>query len=106
MRRLAAGLVADRRALDAVLLGAYLDAYRTLPGQSRGFAVEAWLAGVVEAACAGAEPRETVAPNELWARLADGLAAEAPALAPPELPQRRFPVVPGMQRRPRRKGPG
>jgi hypothetical protein len=42
---------------------------------------------------------------DLWAALANALAAESPALAPPELPERRFPVIPRLQRRRRLQGP-
>jgi len=106
MRRLAGAATADPQAIDAALLAAYLDAFRSLPALDPAAAIEPWLAELVEAACASAPGGNRIGAGELWPRLADALAAEAPALAAPELPRRRFPVVPGLQRRRRGKGPG
>ncbi len=91
--RLSAG-AADERAL----LVAYVEAYRALPGY-RGQPLEEWLAGFI------ATGDGAVAGPEFWPRLAAALNAEAPALAEPELPERRFPVIPRMPGagRPRRR---
>ena len=89
--------------MDAILLRAYLAAYRDLTALEPGAEVEPWLAERVRAACA-LPPDEPLAEIELWPRLRAALAAEAPALSAPELPGRRFPVVPRLQRRRRGKG--
>jgi hypothetical protein len=93
-----------RRAADEqALLSAYVAAYRALPGYDGEPAPGEWLAGFVD----GPGPERPVpASSAFWRRLADALAAERPALAPPELPERRFPVIPRLQRRRRRQGPG
>jgi hypothetical protein len=93
-----------RRAGDEhALLSAYVAAYRALPGYDGEPPLDEWLAGFVD----GPGPEHPVpATPAFWRRLADALAAEAPAVAPPVRPERRFPVIPRLQRRRRRQGPG
>jgi hypothetical protein len=62
-----------------------------------------WLADLVRRAAAAPATRSD--PADLWEALADRLRAEAPALAAPGVPERRFPVVPRLQRRRRLQGP-
>jgi len=98
LRELAAG--------DRALLAGYVEAYRSLAGYSGEPPLERWLAGFVESASgsdAGGDQR--VDERVFWARLREALAAESPALAAPELPESRFPVIPRLQSRRRGKGP-
>ena len=92
-----------RRAADEqALLNAYLAAFRALPGYDGEPPLDEWLAGFVD----GPGPERPIpASQDFGRRLAAALATEAPALAPPERPERRFPVVPRLQRRRRRQGP-
>jgi hypothetical protein len=84
---------------DAIILGALVEAFRAMPTFTGGPAeVERWLTGFVENATARAD----VAEGELWPRLAAELGSHAPALAAPEMPERRFPVVPSLGSRGRR----
>jgi hypothetical protein len=94
----ARGRATDERAL----LEAYVAAYRALPGYEGEPALPQWLAGFVDRP--GSGRRVSVSPD-FWRRLAEALAAEAPALAAPQLPERRWPVLPRLQRRRRRQGP-
>ncbi len=82
---------------EEVRLRAYLDAYRELPALAEGADVADWLAGLIRRASADEQSQEDE--GNMWERLADGLASEAPALTPPALPDRRFPVIPRLQRR-------
>jgi hypothetical protein len=91
-----------RAADEQALLGAYIAAYRALPGYEGEPALEEWLAGFVEKPGSG---RALVPTPGFWHRLAGALAAEAPALAAPQLPERRWPVMPRLQRRRRLQGP-
>jgi hypothetical protein len=91
-------------AADEARIDAYVAAYRALPDLDPGAEPGEWLAGFVRRAPHRGEAG--AAGGDLWARLAERLAAESPALAPPELPERRFPVWPSLQRRRRLKGPG
>jgi hypothetical protein len=92
-----------RRASDEqALLGAYIAAYRALPGYDGEPPLDEWLAGFVDRPGSG----RGLAPTPgFWHRLAEALAAEAPALAEPQLPERRWPVLPRLQRRRRLQGP-
>jgi hypothetical protein len=87
-----------------VRLGAYVEAYRTLPVLAAGADVGDWLAELVGRAAAGGQAAGEE-PADLWEALAGRLRAEAPALAAPGAPERRFPVVPRLQRRRRLQGP-
>jgi hypothetical protein len=90
-----------REGEDEALLRAYVAAYRELPRFGGGPELGEWLAGFVERAGAAGR-RPPPARSEFWSRLAAALAAESPALAAPELPERRWPVLPRLQRRRRR----
>ena len=91
-----------RRAGDEeTLLRACVAAYRDLSAYEGEPQLDDWIAGFVERRDPG---REVAAGPAFWERLAEALAAESPALAAPELPERRFPVIPRLQRRPRLKG--
>ena len=84
---------------DAIILGALVEAFGAMPTFTGGAAeLERWLAGFVETATA----RLDVVEGELWPRLAAELGSHAPALAAPEMPERRFPVVPSLGTRRRR----
>jgi hypothetical protein len=94
---------ARRRAADEqALLSAYVAAYRALPGYGGEPALEEWLAGFVDRPASG---RGLATTPGFWNRLAEALTAEAPALAAPQLPERRWPVLPRLQRRRRLQGP-
>jgi hypothetical protein len=84
------------------LLSAYVAAYRALPTYEGEPALGDWLAGFVDGPGSG---RPIPVSADFWQRLARALATEAPALAPPERPERRFPVIPRLQRRRREQGP-
>jgi hypothetical protein len=88
---------------DQARIRAYVDAYRALPRRSDETALGEWLEGFVRRA--STERRAEKPSEDFWARLAAALAEESPALAPPALPEQRFPVVPRLQRRRRLKGP-
>ena len=91
-----------RRAGDEeTLLRACVAAYRDIPADEGEPQLDEWIAGFVERRDPG---RQVAAGAAFWERLAEALAAESPALAAPELPERRFPVIPRLQRRPRLKG--
>jgi len=84
---------------DAIIFGALVDAFRAMPTFTGGATgLERWLTGFVESATA----RLDLAEGELWPRLAAELGSHAPALAAPEMPERRFPVVPSLGSRGRR----
>ena len=84
---------------DAIIFGALVDAFRAMPTFTGGAAeLERWLAGFVENATA----RLDVAEGQLWPSLASELGSHAPAMAAPEMPERRFPVVPSLGTRGRR----
>ena len=89
---------------DEARLAAYVEAYRELPALAPEADLGDWLEAIVRRAGAGGGGEARV--EDFWARLTQSLAAHAPALAAPELPERRFPVVPRLQRRRRLKGPG
>jgi hypothetical protein len=87
-----------------VRLRAYIEAYRALPTLAADVDLGEWLADLVArqpAGSGGSQPD----PDDLWDALAGALVSEAPALAPPEPPERRFPVIPRLQRRRRLQGP-
>jgi hypothetical protein len=85
------------RAGDDARSRAYIAAFRELPSLDPEAGVGGWLAGHVDRAAAASDPPEPVA--DFWERLAERLQAESPALAEPALPERRFPVIPRLQRR-------
>ena len=92
-----------RRARDEqALLSAYVAAYRAFPGYDGEPPLDEWLAGFVDGPGPG---RPVPARPAFWRRLADALAAEAPAVAPPERPEHRFPVIPRLQWPRRLQGP-
>ena len=92
-----------RRAGDEqALLSAYVAAYRALPGYDGEPRLDEWLAGFVDGPGTG---RPVPASPAFWRRLADALAAEAPAVAPPERPEILFPAIERIHLRRRLQGP-
>ena len=84
---------------DAIILGALVEAFRAMPAFTGAAAeLERWLACFVESAT----PHLDLLEGELWPRLAAELGGHAPALTAPEMPERRFPVVPSLGSRGRR----
>jgi DNA-directed RNA polymerase specialized sigma24 family protein len=99
LRGLASARLPAGASPDGPLLRAYVEAFRTLPALDPDRSLDDWLRDLVERACAADSPGGGAGNREFWPRLAAALEADSPALAPPELPERRFPVIPRLQRR-------
>ena len=83
---------------DAIIFGALVAAFNAMPTFTGGAVeLERWLTGFVENATARLDFE-----GDLWPRLATVLGSQAPALAAPEMPDRRFPVIPSLGSRGRR----
>ena len=91
---------------DEARLAAYVEAYRELPALAPEADVGDWLEAIVRRAGARRRwggPTSTTSGRRLAA--IPGRCRRPPS-PPPELPERRFPVVPRLQRRRRLQGPG